>query len=182
MRRGRGPVSGSSEVSESFATRRHMPQTVTGAPFPLGARRKDLLLPPPVRRAVEHDKVSGLRSAPVHVGARRLHSVRDGPLQLSARRTSHSTTKRRSRPPCATVISRSVRLRPSAYSRSIRPPPLTIRCRCACSSNCGPASWYRSKRYTPVFGMLPEERVERRDQPLHVQPTVRVHVPRHPLR
>ena len=101
-----------------------------------------------IQNDAERDKLSGLRSAPVHVGARLLHSVRDGPLQLSARRTSHSTTKRRSRPPCATVISRSVRLRPSAYSRSIRPPPLTIRCRCACSSNCGPASWYRSKRYT----------------------------------
>ncbi len=45
-------------------------------------------------------------------------------------------------PPTGHTISRSVRRRPRPYSRSIRPPLLTMRCRNACNSNCGPASLY----------------------------------------
>ena len=39
-------------------------------------------------------------------------------------------------------------MRPRPYSRSMRPPLLTMRCRNACSSNCGPASlyWKRSSQ------------------------------------
>ena len=42
-------------------------------------------------------------------------------------------------------MNRSVRLRPSPYSRLMRPPPLTMRCKKACISSCGPASSLKLK-------------------------------------
>ena len=61
------------------------------------------------------------------------------------RTTLHSITSRRvgcAASPDGHTISRSVRIRPSPYSRSTRPPEFTTRCKNACSSNCGPASRY----------------------------------------
>ena len=43
-------------------------------------------------------------------------------------------------PPRGQTISRSVRPRPRPYSRSMRPPLFTTRCRNACNTSCGPAS------------------------------------------
>ena len=66
----------------------------------------------------------------------------------------------------ATSTSRSVRPRPNPYSRSMRPPPFTTRCRYACKMSCGPASGVVAEAPQPVPGVLPEERAERRQQPL----------------
>ena len=48
------------------------------------------------------------------------------------------------------TTSRSVRMRPSPYVRSIRPPLLTIRCRNACRSRCGPGAHFIPLR-NPAF-------------------------------
>ena len=59
--------------------------------------------------------------------------------------TLHSTTNRSSAygavaPRRGQMMSRSVRPRPRPYSRSMRPPPFTMRCRKACNRSWGPAS------------------------------------------
>ena len=96
------------------------------------------------------------------------------------RRILHSTTNLRSRPPWGQRISRSVRRRPSPYSRSMRPPPLTMRCRNACRRSCGPASPVL-EAFHPVFRVLAEKRLEGGDQFAQVEAAVGVHVPRRVL-
>ena len=72
---------------------------------------------------------------------------------------------------------RSVRIRPRPYSRSIRPPLLTMRWRNACSRSCGPRLLVL-KALHPVLGVLAEEFLERAQQLADPQRTIGAHVPR----
>ena len=143
-----------------------MPHTVTGASVPGGAGRRraaeDLLLPGPLRRAVEHDQVAHLRSAPVQVGARLRHALRNGPLQVAAPQLAlhhvaplapaprpHDQQVGPASPQCVLPLdppaavhdSLQVRLQQELRSRLV----------------------VLFETLHPMLGVLPEERLERRD-------------------
>ena len=159
-----------------------MPHTVTGASLPDDTARRNIFCSQ-VRSGKRSNTIRCPASAraPVHVGARLRHPLRNGAFQVPAPHLAlHHVA-----PLAPALRPHDQQVGPPTPERvlPLDPPaavhhPLQVRLQ----QQLRPRLVVLLEALHPVLGVLTKERLERRDQSLHVQGAVSVHVPRHPLR